>query len=144
MRLPSIGPEECAYFGLTTTMGELDKEWGERRHLVQDALDRSGNLYDVDHVYHKVLDGEAQFFPCKRAIVVTELMCYPNANAVRIWLAAGDMQQVIAKVNGDIVNFGRAMGAHIQEFEGRLGWRDVAKDNGFKPVQMLWTRDTRS
>lgn len=135
---------EFVTYNVPPNAGELDKEWFRLKDKLQEALDRSGNLFNLMHVYHKIVDGDAIFFPCEDAAVVTEVIHYPMKPRLNIWLAAGDAEQIIAKVNGDVTSFAGRLGIYELEFEGRPGWKKYAADNGFTMTQVKYVKDLRS
>lgn len=143
MRTAPLQSHELYRYGIPGTAGEFEKDWFRLEALVQEALDQSGNTHATSDVYNSILQGQAFIFPGVSSVLITELLQYPLKQVHNFWLAAGDLEE-LKGIFENASNFGKSMGVYDQEFRGRLGWRKVAREYGWKEVQTIWTRDVRS
>jgi hypothetical protein len=101
------------------------------------ALKVAGNTHTVDDVDEAINRGVMQLWtnPDHSAVVVTELVHFPQYNVIRIALAAGELDAVMA-LQPTIEQFGRENGATKMNMAGREGWAAVLPKYG-------WTQDRR-
>ena len=96
------------------------------------ALHKSGNRDTLQHVVERIQAGTAQFWPAPDGCLVTEMVDYPSGRALRIWLAGGEIGQIL-DMTGDVAKWARAQGCVVAEFSGRLGWEKPLRKAGWKP-----------
>ena len=143
MRTAPLQSHELYRYGIPGTVGEFEQDWFRLEKLIQSALDESGNTHATSDVYEGIIHGRAFIFPGAQSVLITEFLTYPLKQVHNFWLAAGDMDELKASFK-NATDFGKSMGVFEQEFKGRLGWHKIAKQYGWKQVQTVWTRDTRS
>lgn len=102
-------------------MSGFEAEWARCAPWVQAALDYAGGTHRLGDVRDAVLSGEAQFWPGERSAVVTEVVVYPRAKAVRFWLAGGDLGELKAMEKA-VVAWAKGQGCDRAEILGRGGW----------------------
>ena len=49
----------------------------------------------MDDVAEAVWSGKAQFFPLEKSAIITEIVDYPQKAMCRIWLAGGDLDELM-------------------------------------------------
>jgi len=101
------------------------------RKLLDSALEFSGGTHLFEDIVDAVADGRMHFWPAEKSCVVTEVICYPRARAIHIFLAAGDLAQ-IKDMDETFAQFGRALDAKYITLSGRKGWTKVLDDIGYK------------
>ncbi len=101
--------------------------------LLEKALADAGSTHSVQHVMTAVERGHAQMIGNPNGMVVTEVIEYPNFPAVRVWLAAGEMDAVLA-LSPQVERFAREIGARRIEAIGRHGWVRVSQQYGWRPA----------
>lgn len=101
------------------------------------ALKVAGNTHTVEDIDAAINRGEMQFWTNddKTAVVVTELVHFPQFNVIRVCLAAGELEAVMA-LQPAIEQFGRENGATKMNMTGREGWAAVLPKYG-------WHQDKR-
>lgn len=96
--------------------------------LLQEALDHGGNTHSIDDVLTMIHDRRAELWCGAGSAVVTELVDYPQLKALRVWLVAGDINE-IRSMEPKVTEFARQHGAKRLEIGGgRPGWERVLRD----------------
>ena len=107
----------------TSSLDELER----LAHHIEAALAYSGDTHSLLHVVDAIKDGSAQFFPLENSVIVTEIVDYPKRAVCRIWLAGGEMDELI-EAEKSIVEWARSHGCDGMEIIGRKGWERQLKD----------------
>lgn len=95
------------------------------------ALKIAGNTHTVEDIDKALAEGLMQIWNNDGAVVVTELVNFPQYNVIRVCLAAGDLDAVMA-LQPAIEQFGRENGATKMNMTGREGWAAVLPKYGWK------------
>ena len=109
--------------------------WERSKPFLVDALDRSGNEYNIDDVLREIEDDHAVFYPVTNGAAVFRIATFPRKRMLRIWLFGG-------AVGTGRANLGAVMEAadfHAEEHEcdgielvGRRGGEKVLKPYGYE------------
>ena len=75
---------------------------GKIRGWIADALQYSGGTHTVDDVIERIMSGHLQLWPAERGCAVTEIVVYPRKKVLHVFLAAGEMDQIIARCHPKI------------------------------------------
>ena len=96
-------------------------QWARCSKYIEDALEYAGGSHTLQDVMLAVAEGKAQFFPLDKSAIVTEIVDYPQKAMCRIWLAGGDLDELIdAEVA--IAAWAKTQGCDGMEIIGRRGW----------------------
>lgn len=109
-------------------------EWDRCKEWISWALD---GTYAIEDVEAELEAGRAQFWPLERSAAVTRIHDYPQASVLRIWLAGGDMQDLLANV-WRLEEYAKETNCTAIEIEGRKGWERVMPD--FELVSVILRR----
>ena len=101
------------------------------REWLESALDVGGNTHSFIDVAEKVVSGHLQLWSAEKGCVVTEIIVYPNKKVLHFFLAGGKLEQ-ITDMQDDIVKWAKAQGCVEMSLAGRLGWKKVFQDDGWK------------
>jgi len=113
---------------------QLLDEFKKRRHLIQDALEYADNSHTPEDVWSAIEKKRAQLWPLPNSVIVTEIVSYPAGRSVRLWLAAGDMDELL-EAEPFIAKWGKEhYGCKKVEIIGRKGWIKKLKDYQHKAV----------
>lgn len=107
----------------TSSLDELER----LAHHIEAALAYSGDTHSLVDVVDAIKDGSAQFFPLENSVIVTEVVDYPQKAVCRIWLAGGEMDELV-EAEKSIVEWARSHGCSGMEIIGRKGWERQLKD----------------
>lgn len=98
---------------------------------LQRALDVAGNTHEPADVSAAVEQGRMQAWTAGDSLVVTEVLSYPQAKALNVFLAVGNLDEVMS-LQPDLEEFGRHHGCTVMRMEGRKGWSKVLPDYGWR------------
>lgn len=107
--------------------------WLRLRELLLPALAREGDLFSLDDVWQAVQNGQAQFWPGYSSALVTEIKVYPATKVLHVWLAAGELEEIISMLP-NIKHFGRINHCSKITMMGRPGWSKVLD---LKPTSVM-------
>jgi len=107
----------------TLSLDELER----LAHHIEAALAYSGDTHSLVQVVDAIKDGSAQFFPLENSVIVTEVVDYPKKSVCRIWLAGGNMDELV-EAEKKIVLWAKSHGCSGMEIIGRKGWERQLKD----------------
>lgn len=107
---------------------------------LQRALDRGGNTHTVADVVEAARQGAAQIWEQGDGIVATELVRYPQRMALRYWLAAGRLDDLL-DLAPRLEDWARGHGATRVEAVGRRGWTKYTGALGYQPAGVLFTKE---
>lgn len=100
--------------------------WDFCEPLINRAL-KYQDTHTADDVLRHVLTAKAQLWRGKKSCAVTEICEYPKAKKLRVWLAAGDMEELLEMLV-DIEEFAKAEKCTGVMVVGRPGWKRVLKE----------------
>ncbi len=119
-------------------MLSLDKTWDRLKHHIEAALKYAHDSHSVQDVWHAIQEGTAQFFPFEKSVIVTEIIDYPNKAVCRIWLAGGDMKELLYGEQV-VADWAKSLGCAGIEIIGRKGWEKVLKD--YDPASIVLIKE---
>lgn len=102
-------------------------EWKRCKPYIIAALEYANHSHGIDDVYRAVSIGNAQFHPLENSAIVTEIVDYPKKSVCRIWLAGGDLDELI-QAEKHIAVWAKSIGCHGLEIVGRKGWERKLTD----------------
>ena len=110
------------------------------REWIEAALEYSGGTHDFEHVVQSIIDGRMQLWPAPRGCAVTEVVLYPKKSVLHVFLAGGEMDQIIEMIDSATA-WGRSQGCSSMTIAGRHGWQRVLAEHGYKPVMTVLEKD---
>lgn len=116
------------------------KDWTRLASHIVEALEYSNNSHDISDVWDAVKKGKAQFFPLENSAIVTEIVDYPNQSVCRIWLAGGDLKELMEAEKG-VCKWAAKLGCTGMEIIGRKGWSRKLTD--YKEASIVLVKEIR-
>ena len=95
------------------------------------ALDVAGKTHGPEDVARAVEEGRMQAWTAGDSLVVTEVLTFPKARALNVFLAVGNLDEVMS-LQPALEAFGREHGCKVMRMEGRRGWAQVLPRHGWK------------
>ena len=99
------------------------------------------------HTPDDVLDalnrGAMQLWHKNDSIVVTEVAVYPRLKACRVFLAAGDFDDVWDLMDNQVEPWARNHGCKRIEGHGRLGWKKSAEQRGYVTLNLVMKKELK-
>lgn len=121
------------------------KYWDDIKESLQEAFTSDCGRLSMQDVKDAVKAQEMQLWGLHdgilRAVMVTQIINYPQLRAVRIIAVAGkDMELWLDTLIETVGAWGAENGAHVVEFVGRRGWEKVLTPKGFGHTQVFMTK----
>jgi len=121
-------------------MSSLVKEWARLAPHISEALKYSNKSHDISDVWSAIKKNKAQFFPLENSAIVTEIVDYPNQSVCRIWLAGGDLEELM-EAEKDVCKWAAKLGCTGMEIIGRKGWSRKLTD--YKEASIVLVKEIR-
>ena len=96
----------------------------ESEQLLLNALEYGDGTHSLEDVAMALDKDEMQFWPGINTAIVTEIINYPRKKIIHVFLAAGDMDEVI-RILPYIEKHGKSEGCVQLAMTGRKGWEKV-------------------
>jgi hypothetical protein len=121
------------------------KYWDDVKESLESALKLDAGRMTLTDIKDAVEDQQMQLWGLHdgilRAVMVTELINYPQMRVVRIVAVGGrDMDMWLDTLIKTIEQWGAENGAHAMEFVGRMGWQKALSKKGWINPQIMMTR----
>jgi len=94
------------------------------RNWIESALQYSGGTHSFQDIVDGVLSGHMQLWVGESGCAVTEIDIFPKKKTLHVFLAAGDMDQII-DFQDSAVEFAKLNGCDSMTIAGRSGWKRV-------------------
>lgn len=122
------------------TEEQFEAHWLMAGPWMERALHYGGDMYALEDVKKRILDGSAHYHPGPTAVAVTEFVYTPKVKALNYWLLGGDtagLRALLPHIEfwGITHDCTRFMGEGRRGFERRFG-RD-----GYRAVATLYVKD---
>jgi len=112
---------------LLSDSDRLGGQWERCHKWISDALQYAGGTHTIDDVFCAVANGKAQFHPLEKSAIITEVVDYPQRSVCRIWLAGGELDELM-QAEKSIAVWAKSIGCDAMEINGRFGWQKKLKD----------------
>lgn len=100
------------------------------REWLEPALE--GGFFSWPDVVSSLHQGRAMLWPGRNSAIVTEDQIYPTGRVMQVWLAGGDMAEILQMAPG-IEAMARLRGCVAVLVEGRAGWAKMLAPMGYAP-----------
>lgn len=110
------------------------------RDWINDALAYSGGTHTFDDVLAGIRSGRMQLWPAERGCAVTEIVIYPQKKVLHVFLAAGELDQIL-DMQKSAAEWGRRQGCATMTLAGRLGWSKVMKSQGWDAKMVVMEKE---
>lgn len=119
----------------TARADEFERLWARNAGYLEPALN---GAFTLDDVRATILAGNATLWPLERSAVVTEILEYPAKRVLRIWLAGGELSELLAFLPA-ADNYAHECGCSAIEIDGRKGWARVLP--GYTEARVVLTKE---
>lgn len=110
------------------------------RELIARGLEY-GDDYSVDDVLKEVFSNKADIWIGEDSVAVTTLLQLPQATRFNIWVAAGDMDELVSEMHPVFEARARDAGCKRMVITGRRGWVRAMKDLGYREVATVVAKE---
>lgn len=108
----------------------------QKRYTLPELFDRAlahaGHTHTRQDIAEGINSGRFQYWPGTRCCVVTEIMEYPRARKLHIFLAAGDLDEILDDILPQLKDFARETGCSAITNISRKGFLKRLPAHGFK------------
>jgi hypothetical protein len=110
---------------------------GEAMTVLEPALERSGGTHTTDDLAEMLREGDAVLWLGERSALVTTSDEHPRYRALHLWLAGGDMDEIVGDLIPRAEAWGREQGCEKVTVMGRKGWERALAADGYRPAAVL-------
>lgn len=103
----------------------------EVERLIADALEYDP-AYDVSDVLSEVEEYRAELITAEKSLVVWNILDKPNVRQFHIWIAAGDLEELMSIVYPVLEVRAMELRCDVMTISGRRGWIRKLKPHGFE------------
>lgn len=115
---------------MTDRAQKIVEELTRCRQWIEDALEYSGGTHEFVDIAEGVMSGKMQLWFGEKGCAVTEIVMYPRKKVLHVFLAGGEMQQIL-DFQESAAEFGRMNGCSSMTIAGRRGWTKVLGNHGW-------------
>ena len=81
-----------------------------------------------------------QLWPAPRGCIVTEIVVYPRKKVLNLFLAGGELDQLV-DMNNDITAWAMKNKCAAGTMSGRIGWKKVLEPLGWKQMYTTFQKE---
>lgn len=107
--------------------------------LLAPALERALATHSLDDVRAMLETGHARLFTGARSALVAVIEEHPTHDALCLWLAGGDLDELIVELKPQAEAWGRALGCKTSTIVGRKGWARALSD--YRPAAVVLVKE---
>lgn len=104
-----------------------------RRKYIEDALEYTKGTHTLEDIWYGIVQGDFQFWPGEKSAVVTEIQIYPQTKVMHIFLAGGDLEELL-QMEKSVRAYAKTIGCNSMSISGRRGWVRIFERDGWKEV----------
>lgn len=119
----------------------FDAEWERCAPWIQAALNHARDVYTLSDVEFQIRSGGAQFWPGRRAALVSKIETYPRATWLLLWLAGGSLGELRDELRPAAEAWGTSQTCTKSVIVGRHGWSKALATEGYAPMAMVVGKD---
>lgn len=105
------------------------------------ALEVAGRTHTLRDVERMIADGEAQLWTGTRSAMVTVVEEEPRERRLVIWLAGGDLKELIAQLRPQAEQWAKDLSCRRVLVMGRPGWERALAPEGYAPLARIIAKD---
>lgn len=114
--------------------------WDRLSPLLLPALDHAGT-HDLADVANLINSGDAQLWAGISSILITTVDEYPKAKVLTLWLAGGELDELVNFLRPEAEAWGETQGCTRAAIMGRDGWMRALRGAGYEPAAQLVMKD---
>ena len=115
--------------------------WARCAPFIEAALAHAGGGHSLDDIEALVAAGEARLWVSQAAAMVTLVEDEPRQRRLLIWLAGGDLDELVNDLRPRAEAWEREQGCRRVIVAGRPGWERALARHGYAPLARLIGKD---
>jgi len=100
---------------------------------IEAALEYTKGTHTIQDIWDGIVTGNFQFWPGEKSAVVTEIQIYPQQKTMHIFLAGGDLEELL-EMEKSIRAYATTIGCNSMSISGRRGWVKIFESDGWQEV----------
>ncbi|TAJ70709.1 MAG: hypothetical protein EPO51_16605 [Phenylobacterium sp.] len=116
-------------------------DWARCAPWIDAALAHAGRSHALSDVQAMVEDGEAQLWVGAGAAMVTIIEDEPRERRLLIWLAGGDLDELVQGLRPAAERWAKAQGCRRVLVVGRPGWERALAPEGYAPLARIIAKE---
>ena len=100
---------------------------------IEAALEYTKGTHNIRDIWDGIVTGNFQLWPGEKSAVVTEIQIYPQAKVMHIFLAGGDLEELL-EMEKSVRAFAETIGCNSMSISGRRGWVKIFERDGWEEV----------
>jgi len=119
----------------------MSPDWARCAPFIDAALAHAGRTHALRHVVGMIEAGDAQLWPGERAAMVTLVEDEPLERRLLIWLAGGDLEELVRRLRPAAEAWARGIGCRRVLIVGRPGWERALAREGYAPLARVIAKE---
>jgi len=116
-------------------------DWARCAPWIEAALAHAGHSHGLEDVQALVEANEAQLWAGPTAAMVTILEDEPRERRLLIWLAGGDLEELVERLRPAAERWAKAQGCRRVLVVGRPGWERALAPEGYAPLARIIAKE---
>ncbi len=116
-------------------------DWARCAPWLDAALAHAGRTHALSDVQALLEAGEARLWASGRAAMVTLIEEDPGERRLLIWLAGGDLGELVRDLRPQAEAWARTQGCRRAVIIGRAGWERALTPEGYAPLARIIAKD---
>lgn len=104
------------------------------------ALREGGGTHTMDDLLVEIRNGSKQSFAYGSTWAITQVLDFPRKRVLELFMVVG-VGCELAILEEDIVNYAKSVGADFIRTQGRRGWKNKAKEMGWKHTHNIFVKE---
>jgi hypothetical protein len=115
-------------------------KWQHAAPLLERALEYAGGTHTVADIWMACEQNRMALWCGHKSVIITEIVEYPRLKACRIFLAAGDMTELL-EMETAVADWAKSADCNRMEVIGRKGWKRALKGSGYTEPSTILTKE---
>ncbi len=108
---------------------------------IERALCYGRNSHTFNQVCALVIQGQLDVHVLEGAVIIAEVISYPEYKVYHVFIAAGELQPIIEAQRGYLIREAQKRGAKRLSFAGRKGWKKALENEGWSNDLILMSKE---
>lgn len=109
------------------------EEFVRCQDYIEAALKYTKGTHTIRDIWEGIVTGNFQFWPGQKSAVVTEIQIYPLKKVMHIFLAGGDLEELL-EMEKSVRAYAQTIGCNSMSISGRRGWVRIFEGDGWQEV----------
>ena len=126
-------------------MTEAQEQWKRCKPWIEQALEYTNGMYDIEDIEKAIEDGTMVFVPGEHSALILEIVSFPRGNSLNVFLGGGEkgnaMREYIEKMDACVIAFARAYSCRwITHYTRKSGER-IGEKLGYRKQWAVMIKD---